>query len=174
MGAFSWASLDKDDEIELKESNNRDAFNVFKEMINTVDSQVSKMILGQTGTTDEKAFVGSAEVHERVANMYAQTDRRFIENVVNNDLMPIMRRHGILADGLKFEFVNEENLSIMQQKEIIAALSPFYNFDVDELAEVFNFKFEPKAPTAPDFMNSGSYLNKVENLYNEALKKTES
>ena len=41
-------------------------------------------ILGQTGTTAEKAFVGSAEVHERILQSYGENDEHFIERVIDN------------------------------------------------------------------------------------------
>jgi Protein of unknown function (DUF935). len=61
--------FDTDDLIELVESNRSDAYNVFDMMIQRCNSEISKLILGQTGTLDEKAYVGSAEVQERVLKM---------------------------------------------------------------------------------------------------------
>lgn len=170
MGAFGWAVLDKEDDLELVESNNRDAFQVFQQMVQTVDAQVSKMVLGQTGTTDEKSFAGSAEVHERVFNLFSQADRRFIVNLVNRRVLPLMVRHGLIGPDLYFEFVDEENQSLEEKKNIVKDLAPYFQFDVEELTETFGFTFTEKAPQAPQFLNKGSYLSQVDNYYQEALR----
>lgn len=137
MGSMAWGTFDQDDQLELVESNNRDAFNVFREMVNTANAELSKLIVGQTGTTDEKSFVGSAEVHERVFNTYSATDKRMIENVVNNQLLPIMVKHGMIPDGMEFAFDYTEKLTLDQKREVIATLSPFYEFDPEWITEQF-------------------------------------
>lgn len=68
MAQASWATIGLDDEIQLIQANSTDAYQVYKEMLNTVNQEMSKLVLTQTGTTDEKSFVGSSEVHERQLN----------------------------------------------------------------------------------------------------------
>lgn len=137
MGSMAWGTFDRDDELTLVESNNRDAFNVFKEMILTANSELSKLILGQTGTSDEKSFVGSAEVHERIMNTYTAADKRMIQNVVNNQLLPLMVKHGMIPDGFEFGFDYTEKLTLEQKRSVIADLSPFYEFDPEWITEQF-------------------------------------
>lgn len=137
MGSMAYGTFDTNDELELVESNNRDAFNVFREMVNTANAELSKLIVGQTGTTDEKSFVGSAEVHERVFNTYSAADKRMIQNVVNNQLLPLMVKHGMIPDGLEFAFDYTEKLTLDQKREVIATLSNFYEFDPEWITEQF-------------------------------------
>ena len=70
MGTAGWAVVDEEDEIQLVESGGTSGHDIYKDLISEANSEISKLILGQTGTTDEKAFVGAAEVHERVSNAY--------------------------------------------------------------------------------------------------------
>lgn len=180
MGSMAWGTFDRDDVLELVESNNRDAFNVFKEMVNTANAELSKLFLGQTGTTDEKSFVGSAEVHERVANTYTAADKRFIQNVVNNQLLPIMVKHGMIPDGMEFAFDYTEKLTLDQKREVIAQLSPFFEFDPDWITEQFGVPitgvktaaigFDPAVENAGKLSTSQRVLINTAKLYNDATK----
>lgn len=178
MGSMAWGTFDRDDVLELVESNNRDAFNVFKEMINTANSELSKLILGQTGTSDEKSFVGSAEVHERIAGTYTAADKRFIQNVVNNQLLPLMVKHGMIPDGMVFAFDYTEKLTLDQKRSVIADLSPFFEFDPEWITEQFGVPITAVKTNggfgSPDIENklttSQRVLINTAKLYNDANK----
>ena len=137
MGAMAWGTFDLNDVLELVEPNNRDAFKVFQEMAHTVNSELSKLFLGQTGTTDEKSFVGSAEVHERVFNTYSSADKRFVANAINNQLIPLMVLHGIIPDGFEFAFDATERLTLDQKREAVATFAPFFEIDPEWITEQF-------------------------------------
>jgi phage gp29-like protein len=179
MGSMAWGTFDRDDELELVESNNRDAYNVFKEMISTTNSELSKLFLGQTGTTDEKSFVGSAEVHERVANTYTAADKRMIQNVVNNKLLPLMVTHGMIPDGMVFAFDYTEKLTLDQKRGVIADLSPYYEFDADWITEQFGvpitgvktagIPFDPNVQNKTKMSVSQRVLINTAKMYSDAL-----
>lgn len=183
MGSMAWGTFDRDDELEMVESNNRDAFNVFKEMINTTNAELSKLIVGQTGTTDEKSFVGSAEVHERVFITYTAADKRMITNVINNQLLPLMVSHGMIPDGMEFQFDYDEKLTLDQKREIIRDLSNFYEFDPEWITEQFGVPVTGvKSPSfdavidpengVKGMTTSQRVLMNVSDLYNKANEHT--
>ena len=76
MGSAAYGVFPKEAEIDIKENQKSDAFNVFFKKIERVDAGLSKLILHQTGTTDEKAYVGSAEVHENTLEQVTLADER--------------------------------------------------------------------------------------------------
>lgn len=67
-----YVMADIDDEIELLERKGTGSHSIFKELIELMNSENSKGINGQVATADEKSFVGSAEVHERILNKYTK------------------------------------------------------------------------------------------------------
>ena len=79
MGVATWSVLDLNDNFELLEASRSDSFNVFDKMIERCNSEISKIILGQTGTTDEKSFSGSAEVHGDIANQIGKQDMLWMQ-----------------------------------------------------------------------------------------------
>tara|TARA_R110000796_G_scaffold96178_1_gene201772 strand:+ start:12605 stop:13879 length:1275 start_codon:yes stop_codon:yes gene_type:complete len=177
MGSMAWGTFDLNDQLELIESNNRDAFNVFKEMANTVNSELSKLFVGQTGTTDEKSFVGSVEAHERTFNTYTSADKRFVANVVNNQLIPLMVLHGIVPDGLEFAFDYTEKLSLTEKREAFKAVAPFFEVDPDWINDQFGIEITGVKTSAgtPDptngLSNSQRVLIATAKLYEQAKPK---
>ncbi len=92
MGSAAYGVFDTDDIIEMLETRSTDAYQVFDMMIERCNSEISKLILGQTGTTDSKSFVGAAEVHESVAEMYREADEHMIENIFSYQLIPLLNK----------------------------------------------------------------------------------
>lgn len=76
MGSAAYGVFPKEADIEIKENQKSDAFNVFLKKIERVDAGLSKLVLHQTGTTDEKAYVGSAEVHQNTLEQVTLADER--------------------------------------------------------------------------------------------------
>lgn len=91
FGNNSYLLGDKDtDELQFLESKSStgNAHLVFKESIIVSNEEISKGISGQTGTTDQKAFVGAAEVHERILDDYHTSDLRYANNIIQTKLIP--------------------------------------------------------------------------------------
>lgn len=108
FGSNGYAILDDMDEIELKEavSNTGGGHLTFKDFVETVDGYIARLINGQTGTSDEKAYVGSAEVHERTMNRYTLARMRRIQNHINFQLIPFLVKNGYPLANAEFEFAD--------------------------------------------------------------------
>ena len=125
MGNAGWGVFHAEDKISFIETSKTDAFQVYQQFVTLIDQQLSKLVLGQTGTTDEKAFAGSAKVHQDVANQYAQADAMMMEYVVNTRLLPMMQGHGFPLKGLSFRFDNTEKLSLADKFSMLKELLPY-------------------------------------------------
>lgn len=104
IGSNGYAILHIDDQIEFHESQHSDAYQVYLEQARLCDEQLSKLILGQTGVSDKKSFVGAAEVHERLMNEYIERDMRWLENVINYELFPFLISKGYALKDARFAF----------------------------------------------------------------------
>lgn len=106
FGANGYAILDDTDEIELLEPKATGGHDIYKAKADYCDQQIAKLINGQTGASDEKAYVGSAEVHERILNDFAFERLRTIEFHINDVLFPFLIRHGYALQGAAFRFTD--------------------------------------------------------------------
>ena len=163
LGQSAWGVFRTDDIIELIESANRDSFQVYDMMIQRCNSEISKLILGQTGTMDEKAYVGSAEVQERVLEYLSDTDEYFINGVLNDQLVPLMIKHGLLADGDHIYSEEDTDLTIQEKAKIDIDFinTGKFTMDVEYIKEKYNTDLIPVS----DSSNIGVVKNKLEELY---------
>jgi phage gp29-like protein len=142
MQSNQWAILQGNEKMELGETKNTDAFKVFQEIINLYNSEISKRILGGTGTSDEKSHVGAANVHYELAKDRYESDKIFIKNLVNQHLIPKLPIISSLYSGLaslEYEYDDSENLTVNQTVENAVALAAFFDLDIEELSDKTGF-----------------------------------
>jgi len=159
MGVASWAVLDLNDNIELMQASRTDAYAVFDKMVERCNSEISKIILGQTGTTDEKAYSGSANVHENVADMIAKQDTLKMQFVIQNQLVPMMIRNGFDLAGCTFKYDNSETMPLAEQAKIDASFMPYVKFEHEYLEHKYGIELMDEE------MEVETIANKLKNLY---------
>lgn len=113
--------LDPEDEIELKESmsSTGNAHKIYLDMIRIQNEEIAKAFVWQTGSTEQKAYVGAAEVHERVLNDYVEARKRKQTYHINAVLFPFLIEHGYPLKGMEFRYLSysEANPEAAQQQE---------------------------------------------------------
>jgi SPP1 gp7 family putative phage head morphogenesis protein len=108
MGRAAYALIPEGTEIDFKETKRSDVYEIFDKLTDRCNSEMSKLIQGQTGTTDEKSFVGSAKVHEGVADNYENSDSQDLLFDINFNLIPFLNQHGYGLDGLVAKYDDNE------------------------------------------------------------------
>lgn len=172
MGSAPWAVLDKDDVIDFVERQSTDPSNVFIQPIKLSNEEISKAFAGQVATFDEKSFVGSAEVQERIFNEFVITKMRNARFVVNSDLFPRMVLHRMIPFGFSFKWKAEEILSISDKSKIITDLTKVgYGFDPETVTEEVGIKVEDFSAPTPSGQPSAitSVMNDVNKYYKDFL-----
>lgn len=99
FGNNGWALFDSDDQIELLERKEKDGYQVFQEFIKLMNEENSKGINGQTATADEKAFVGAAQVQERILDDYTISRLRGLLYFHNEKTIPFLIKKGFNLKG---------------------------------------------------------------------------
>ncbi|MDO7877366.1 DUF935 family protein [Hymenobacter sp. ASUV-10] len=108
-----------------------------------VNSELSKLVLGQTMTTDDGSSQSQANVHERVADAYTRDDSTWLVDWVNEELLPFLLVHGYPLAGYAFVFDESENLGIKDQWTIVAGiLEKGYKVPASYLTERFGVPIE--------------------------------
>jgi hypothetical protein len=159
MGVASWAVLDLNDNIELMQASRTDAYAVFDKMVERCNSEISKIILGQTGTTDEKAYSGSANVHEGVAAMISKQDTLKMQFIIENQLVPMMIKNGFDLTGCTFKYDDSESLPLIEQAKIDASFMPYVKFENEYLEQKYGIELSDQE------LEVEVVANKLKNLY---------
>lgn len=172
MGSAPWAVLDKDDVIDFVErSETSDATAVFIDPIKISNEEISKTFASQVATFDEKAFVGSAEVQERIFVDVTISKMRTVKFVVNNQLFPRMVFHRMLPPGSKFKWKEEEKLTVIQKSGIIKEMSDSgYQFSAETVTKEVGIEVESIKVEGEPGEPVNTIMNEVQALYSGFLK----
>lgn len=171
MGLSAWAVLDSEDEIGFLQGNRTDISNMYKSFLEFVNSEISKLFLLQTGTTDEKSHVGSAQVMQDTLKSLIESYLTDIEDLTNKTVIPIAQRHGLMPLGRYIKADNEQKLSLKELFEITRGLLDKYNIDASWISETFEIPVdemsdeekEVKIEKAEDVMEAVNKLYNPEN-----------
>ena len=147
-----WAVIGNDDKINMLAPNHSgDTFDIYLKYIN---EQLAISILGQTLTSTSQT--GGTEhlgkIHSSILSRIIEEDKEFISNVVNDKLMPILIKYGVLPEGTKFKFIEEnDKLSTSELIDNVVKLSSAnIGVDIDWLSKELNIPLVPinSQPTA--------------------------
>lgn len=99
---------------------------VYEKLAEYLDRQISKLVLGQTGTTDTGSRVGTANAHEKVREDIEAADSRQLENTINRDLVrPLIDLNfGPCAAYPRIAIYREEQEDLSALVENLAKLVP--------------------------------------------------
>jgi hypothetical protein len=148
-----FAVLQGNEKIETPQGYNVDAYNTFKSlMCDVADKEIEKRIQGSSGLTNEKAFVGAAEIQERILKYRLEVDKLIFQYYFNTEVIPrLVKLSPVYAPLQKYnnyEYDNSETLSIKEILEAIKALSQHYEFDVNELVKITGLPITKLKPVA--------------------------
>lgn len=132
MGTASYAIFDKQTEIELKENQKSDAYNVFFQKVQAINKEISKGVVGQTMTMDDGSSQSQANVHMSIYDEITSSDINNIQDWVTDEFLPVMRFHG-------FDIPEGYYLSIME-KEVI---KPKEKINIDSILLQHGFNIKP-------------------------------
>jgi hypothetical protein len=151
MGNSAYAILGKEDVVEFAESRNAaGAESLYNGLVDKCNEEISKLILGGTGMTDAKSFVGSAEIHQETFLLLCTQDKIFIQNVLNHQLIPFLILHGFPLEGWKIEVKPEEELSLVERFKVDAKLLDYFDFKPEYFRETYGADVYPKGSLYPE------------------------
>ena len=129
MGTEGWALFQEGTDIEVVESTKGDAFNVYDKRIDRANSELSKLIIGQTMTIEDGSSLSQSETHLQVFENLIDADCDMLCDIVNTQLIPRMIRHGFPLQGLHFEWDDAVDYTPEQQKAVEEMLINNYEIE---------------------------------------------
>jgi hypothetical protein len=143
MGAAGWGVFDQSDRVEFVESKAGGNHSTYEALARFADEQISKLVLGQTMTTDTGSSLAQAQVHERVGQSFFRADARRVESDVNSGLMPRLEEMGLPVSGARFRFLpDEDSLRPELKMDLVKALLPYMRIPAAWLESEFGIKVE--------------------------------
>lgn len=133
-----------DTEIEFIESAKGDAFNVYDKRVDRCNSELSKLIIGQTMTIEDGSSLSQSETHLEVFQNLVESDCDMLRDVVNNQLIPRMVAHGFPVKGLRFDWDYSIDYSPEQQVAYEQMVLQNYKVNPEYFEEKYGMPCEEK------------------------------
>lgn len=128
--------LQGDEKIEIGKEMASSGSNAFNPLLQRGDMQISRRILGQTGTTTEEAYVGTAQVHERVEEKRHNADKMMFGYYFNTEILPRLVKLSPVyrvLEGKTLQWDNAEKMNVATYIDAITKLSGLFDFDPEEI-----------------------------------------
>lgn len=113
-----------------------DAFSPFMDKCHNI---ITRLILGQTGTTNNEAYEGTSEVHERVEKYRHEADKLLFMYMFNKEIIPRLVKISpvyAILEGCRLEWDDHETLSMKDYITAIKNLAYTFDFDPEAVAEM--------------------------------------
>ncbi|MGL4520810.1 MAG: phage portal protein family protein [Phocaeicola sp.] len=141
-GSLSTFIHAKDTELLLKEAGNKTgSADLYERLCERCNSEISKLILGNTLTTEasDKGTQALGTVQEKGENKKIQADMRYVLNVLNYDMSDIFLAMGVNTKGGLFHIPEPKVVDLSARMNILTQLKTNYNLPVsdDYLYETF-------------------------------------
>ena len=137
MGHNFSAVFDEGTEIQLVENAKGDAFNVYDRRIDRANSELSKLVIGQTMTIEDGSSLSQSETHLKVFQNLVEADCDMIRDMVNNQLLPRMIADGFPVKGLRFDWDYSIDYTPEQQVAIETMIADRYDIEPEYFAEKY-------------------------------------
>lgn len=140
-GTNSGLILRNEDTAQMLEANRHDAFNIYQEMLKYCDGGISKIMEGNTGTSDTGGSKSTSETHAVVANVFHLGRLKKLAYAINDRLIPFLEtEYGWSFEGNVFRW--KEFKDIDANVENITKLSANYEISNDEIKKHTGFIVE--------------------------------
>lgn len=138
MLSSAYGVIEGDEEIQVMATPGTDAHKVFDELIARMNSEMSKRILGQDGTSDNKdasGTYGSLQVLAKVAEDRHMADKASVGYLINGELLPRLTNLGYPFQGLRFEWDTLQDLGPMELVDAVSKLGMVFDIDPEHVQE---------------------------------------
>lgn len=136
-------------EIEFVESSRGDAHNVYDRRVDRANSELSKLIIGQTMTIEDGSSLSQSQTHLKVFENLVESDRDMLRDIVNNQLIPRMVKHGFPVKGLRFEWDDAVDYTPEQQVAYETMIADRYEVDPEYFANKYSMPVGERRQAIP-------------------------
>ena len=163
MRSGRYAVLQGQERIDFGKEASGGTTNAFEPFMERCHNIITRLILGQTGTTNNEAYEGTSKVHEKVEKYRHEADKLLFMYAFNKDIIPRLIKISpvySVFEGCKLEWDNHETLSLKDYIDAIKNLAYTFDFDPKEVAEMTGLPIVAVKEITNQGMQSGGNLKK--------------
>lgn len=135
MGAAPYLIIDESEAFEFVAAITSDG-DTYDNAITRLNSGLSMIVNGAViGMDTKNGNYSKEESSKEHLAMRIRADKRMVVNYWNRLVLPALARLGLIPDGLKFQFVEEEDIDGLWKKVVDAA--PYFKIDAEWITDKF-------------------------------------
>lgn len=135
IGSLAQFIHGKDTHLNLVEAGNKTgSAEVYERLCERCNSEISKLILGNTLTTEagDNGTQALGTVHKKIEDKLAQADRLYILDILNYEMADIFAAMGIDTRGGEFYFPEQKDVDMNTKMSILTQLRNNFQLPVDD------------------------------------------
>lgn len=127
-----------EDEVDIKTFTMSNSERIYTSLIEIVNSEVSNMILGSESMAGGmQSYVGSTKAHQDIFRERIEVYRRYIENIMNEEVVPRLVAMGYISAGLEFKYSNRIEMNNEDRIKLYGLITDKYEVAADEIEKEF-------------------------------------
>lgn len=151
------------DDIDVKAFTMSNSEKIYTSLIELVNAEVSNLILGSQSMAGEtQSYVGSTRAHQDVFRDRIKVYREYIENAMNEEIIPRLVAMGYIEKGLEFKYSGGLEMGVESKIKLYDFLTDKYEIDPEEITKEFGVvvKKQFNTPTGWADINNDGEVNK--------------
>ena len=161
MRSGRFAVLQGNERVDFGKEASSSTTNAFEPFMDRCHSIITRLILGQTGTTNNEAYEGTSEVHERVEKYRHEADKLLFMYAFNKDIIPRLVKISpvySVFEGCKLVWDDHETLTLKEYIDAIKNLAYTFDFDPEEVAAMTGLPIVSVKQVTNQGMQSGGNI----------------
>ena len=132
----------KDDEVDIKTFNTAISEKLYYTLIEDyANKEMSNLILGSSSMAGEQqSYVGSTRVHENIFRERIKKYRIYVENVMNEQILPLFRYWNYIPENLMFKYSNNVDIPTEDKLKLFELILQHYDIDKNVLEKEFGIR----------------------------------
>lgn len=151
-----------EDEVDIKTFTMSNSEKIYISLIELVNNEVANLILGSESMAGGmQSYVGSTKAHQDIFRDRIEVYRRYIENIMNEEIIPRLVNMGYVKPGLEFKYSNRIEMNNEDRIKLYNLITDKYQVSADEIEKEFGINVGKQINALSDEgENSSSGINK--------------
>ena len=146
-----------EDEVEIKTFTMSNSEKIYTGLIDFVNREVSNLVLGSesmAGAT--QSYVGSTKAHQDIFRDRIEVYRRYIENTMNEQVLPCLVAMEYIPSGLEFKYSNRIEMNNEDRIRLYSLITDKYEVAADEIEKEFGINVGRQLNVLSGAVHTGS------------------
>lgn len=126
----------KDDEVDIKTFTMSNSEKIYESLAEYVNKENDNLILGSESMAGGmQSYVGSTKAHEDIYRARIKTYRTYVENVMNEQVVPILKYWGLIKGDVSFKYMKTIEMSDENKIKLYDMLTNKYEIASEEISK---------------------------------------